>query len=64
LNFELINFDHIVTDANMREILRYWILISLEIFYSRPLNSHMSYLVCVVNIMFCCVFVFCLSFRS
>jgi hypothetical protein len=27
-------------------------VISLEIFYSRPLNSHMLYLVCFVNIMF------------
>jgi hypothetical protein len=31
-------------------------VISLEIFYSVPLNSHMLYLVCVVNIMFCCAF--------
>lgn len=38
-------------------------LISLEIFYSRPLNLHLLYLVCVVNIIFCCSFVFCLIFR-
>jgi ABC-type branched-subunit amino acid transport system permease subunit len=33
-------------------------VISLEIFYSRPLNLHLLYLVCVVNITFCCSFVF------
>jgi hypothetical protein len=39
-------------------------LISLEIFYSRPLNLRLLYLVCIVNIMFCCSFLFCLIFRS
>jgi hypothetical protein len=41
-----------------------WLVITLEIFYSRLLNLHLLYLVCVVNITFCCSFVFCLIFRS
>jgi hypothetical protein len=40
------------------------VLISLELFDSRPLNLHLLDLVCVVNITFCSVLVFYLIFRS
>jgi hypothetical protein len=40
------------------------LVISLELFDSRPLKLYLLYLVCVVNIIFCCVLVFCLIFRS
>jgi hypothetical protein len=35
-------------------------VISLELFDSRPLNLHLLYLVCVVNIIFCVVLCFIL----
>jgi hypothetical protein len=39
---------------------KYGHLISLELFDSRPLNLHLFYLVCVVNIIFCVVLCFIL----
>jgi hypothetical protein len=35
-------------------------VISLELFHSRPLNLHLLYLVCAVNIIFCVVLCFIL----
>jgi hypothetical protein len=40
------------------------VMISLQLFDSRPLNLYLLDLVCVVYITFCCSFVLCLIFRS
>jgi hypothetical protein len=55
-------YHHFRLHQTPKNILRQ--MISLELFYSRPLNLHLLCLVCVVNIIFCCVLVFCLIFRS